>query len=194
MLETKGIGYSYDPNPDAVTAVFGGDSATARVLASRIVFIDDFGRETTTFPVGANVGVRLIEPASNNPGSFDTVYNMEIGVTYDAGLNSTGTTFRYLNLYETGLDTGVFEGRLPSSLADLPVAGVTWDEASAYASWVGKRLPTEAEWERVARGRSGKAFPYGETFDPKKIHEPTTLEYKEFDTGRRRPWAEDRVM
>ena len=31
-------------------------------------------------------------------------------------------------------------------------------------------------------------------FDPQKIHEPTTLEYKEYDTGRRRPWAEDRVM
>lgn len=31
-------------------------------------------------------------------------------------------------------------------------------------------------------------------FNPQTIHEPTTLEYKEFDTGRRRPWAEDRVM
>jgi hypothetical protein len=31
-------------------------------------------------------------------------------------------------------------------------------------------------------------------FDPQKIHEPTDLEYKEFDTGRRHPWAEDRVM
>jgi hypothetical protein len=31
-------------------------------------------------------------------------------------------------------------------------------------------------------------------FDPTKIHEPTQLEYKEFDTGRRHPWAEDRVM
>ena len=31
-------------------------------------------------------------------------------------------------------------------------------------------------------------------FDPKKIHEPATVEYKEFDTGRRHPWAEDRVM
>jgi hypothetical protein len=31
-------------------------------------------------------------------------------------------------------------------------------------------------------------------FDPKKIHEPTEQEYKEFDTGRRHPWAEDRVM
>ena len=31
-------------------------------------------------------------------------------------------------------------------------------------------------------------------FDPKKIHDPTDLEYKEYDTGRRHPWAEDRVM
>jgi hypothetical protein len=31
-------------------------------------------------------------------------------------------------------------------------------------------------------------------FDPQKVHEPTELEYKEYDTGRRRPWAEDRVM
>jgi hypothetical protein len=31
-------------------------------------------------------------------------------------------------------------------------------------------------------------------FDPAKVHDPTTLEYKEFDTGRRHPWAEDRVM
>jgi len=31
-------------------------------------------------------------------------------------------------------------------------------------------------------------------FDPQKVHEPTDLEYKEFDTGRRHPWAEDRVM
>ena len=31
-------------------------------------------------------------------------------------------------------------------------------------------------------------------FDPQKVHEPTALEYKEYDTGRRHPWAEDRVM
>src|SRR6185312_976067 len=93
----------------------GAYSATAQVIGSRVVFIDDFGRETSTFPVGANVGVRLTEPASNNPGSFDTIYNVGIGATYDAGPNSTGTTFRYLNLSETGVDTGVFEGRLPSS-------------------------------------------------------------------------------
>jgi len=115
VLETQDSGDVPPRKPEEVTATYGAYSATAQVIGSRVVFIDDFGRETSTFPVGANVGVRLTEPASNNPGSFDTIYNVGIGATYDAGPNSTGTTFRYLNLSETGVDTGVFEGRLPSS-------------------------------------------------------------------------------
>jgi formylglycine-generating enzyme required for sulfatase activity len=54
--------------------------------------------------------------------------------------------------------------------SEQPVVGVNWYDAKAYCEFRGKRLPTEAEWEKAARGPHGHLYPWGNEFDPMKVN------------------------
>ena len=53
------------------------------------------------------------------------------------------------------------------ALDSLPIADVSWHDANAYCRWLGKKLPTEAQWEKAARGPNGHIFPWGNVWDSK---------------------------
>jgi formylglycine-generating enzyme len=71
------------------------------------------------------------------------------------------TQIQYKACMDVGQCTPPLEGWDPGAKPNHPIQGVSWYQAAAYCAWKGKRLPTEAEWEKGARGTDGRWYPWG---------------------------------
>ena len=72
-------------------------------------------------------------------------------------------------LAETGYQPQDYVHTPPHDNPDYPAMVMVWEDALAYAEWVGKRLPTEAEWEKAARGTDGRIWPWGSEWDDTRL-------------------------
>ncbi|MGI9262683.1 MAG: formylglycine-generating enzyme family protein [Woeseiaceae bacterium] len=75
-------------------------------------------------------------------------------------------------------------GRYPEGAANLPVVNVTWSAAQSYCRWRGGRLPTEAEWEYVARAGDSREFPWGDELpSPERANYSASSHGKAIEVG-----------
>jgi len=185
-------GGAYSITPHSVTGAVGdvlpgtgkqinwnvdADLPGANIYLVRVRLIASSATNTIRYVTKKGADMVLIPSGSFQMGSLATTDGMPIfgdevpkhTVSEDAYYMDTHevTNAQYADFMSaTGHAAPLYWNDSRFNAPTKPVIGVTWDDAVTYCNWAGKRLPTEAEWEKASRGGLvGKEFPWGNTLD-----------------------------
>jgi sulfatase modifying factor 1 len=117
------------------------------------------------FPMGVPHAARDggVDERPNHEVFVDNFYMDLYEVTNGRYLQFVTETGHRVPQHPTDPSKGIWKGNMmPESITDLPVINVDWHDGEAYCRWAGKRLPTEAEWEKAAKGTNDWRFPWGD--------------------------------
>ncbi len=125
-----------------------------------------------TFPMGVPKAARDggLDERPNHEVFVDTFYMDKYELTNGRYLQFVTETGHRIPQHPSDPKKGLWKGHMmPESVTDIPVINVDWHDADAYCRWAGKRLPTEAEWEKAAKGPNDWRFPWGDV-EPTREH------------------------
>lgn len=107
---------------------------------------------------------RFLEAIKNNPTRYDSPDQPKAKTSHIPDVNATNWN-KWYGRAKLGLPTRF----VPIDL-NCPIFNIDYWDACAYANWAGKRLPTELEWEKAARGEDGRRYPWGNEFREKSAN------------------------
>ena len=131
----------------------GPNEGPAHVVFLSAVYIDKLEVTNELYAAFLNDLGQNRDPASTDQSPLFDIGDEEVGI-------------RFSERFEP----------MTTAHVNLPATYVSWNGANAYCRWIGGRLPTEAEWEKAARGTDGRSYPWGNSV-------PTSELANESDTG-----------